>query len=232
MNRPKALQVLREEWINCQRCGLAETRNLVVFGEGNPEADILIVGETPGAHEDRTGMPFVGPAGDILAKFLDLARLDPARDIFVTNVVACRPTAKVPDDEGILHIENRKPSKAEKEGCRDRLMETIYIVDPLLIITLGGLATQALCGKVGSSITKTRGIMQTFHLQGRHTEIRYPVLPMLHPIHLDRTVNYSEDGDWIKTAQDFALACDVIDHLRKIYRGIDPPDRTMSNEED
>jgi len=228
LSKLKQLQALYEDWVECDRCELSKTRTKVVFGSGNPEADILVVGEAPGPEEDFRGLPFVGKSGKTLGNFFNAARLDRDTDMFITNVVGCRPTMEVDDDRtGTRTIENRNPSKVECAACYPRLHQIIYIVDPLLIITLGRAAYKALTGKT-ATMEKCRGVMHTVTLPGIHTNIRYPLLPLFHPTFLDSTYNYRADGPWGKTATDFSLACDVIDHLREIYRGVTPPDRSPS----
>lgn len=219
------LQELRADWINCERCDLCHTRTNVVFGEGNPKADIMVIGEAPGREEDECGRPFEGAAGQILNQFLDHAFLDRHKDLYTTNVVCCRPTLDSIDDRtGETKTDNRPPSKTEREACHTRLMETIYLVDPLLIITIGKVPFQALLGKA-SKMAAVRGQMQTFHLAGRHTDIRYGVLPMYHTAFLLRTHDRRPEGPWGKTMSDWVKACNVIDYLREVYYGTPQPDR-------
>jgi DNA polymerase len=231
MNQLAKLTVLRDEWADCDKCGLCETRRHVVFGDGNPEADILIVGEAPGAEEDKTGYPFQGKSGKTLDDFLKVAGLSRETDLFITNVVGCRPTMENVDERtGELKTENRNPSRKEREACQARLEETIYIVDPLLIITLGKVAFQALTGK-STIFTKLRGQVQTIDLPGRHGNVRYPVLPMYHPAFLERTFNFKASGPWGDTGKDFLMACNIIDELRYVYRGIEKPTRVADLDE-
>ena len=219
------LRDLKAEWINCNRCDLCKTRKNVVFGEGNPNADILVVGEGPGATEDDTGRPFIGVAGQILDQFLAAVKLDREEDIYVTNVVGCRPILESIDDRtGEPKIDNRPPSKDERLACKPRLMEILYQVDPLLIITIGKVPMQVLLGKA-PTMASIRGCMQTLHVQGRHTEIRYAVLPMYHTAFLNRTHDIRKEGPWGKTMQDWVLACNVIDYLREGYYGTPRPNR-------
>lgn len=219
------LKELKVEWINCNRCDLKNTRKNVVFGEGNPDADILIIGEAPGETEDNTGHPFVGVAGNILDQFLDAVALDREEDCYVTNSVCCRPILEGIDDRtGEPKIDNRPPSRDERLACKPRLLEIIYRVDPLLIITIGKVPLQVLLGKA-PTMASIRGRIQTLHLQGRHTEIRYAVLPMYHTAFLNRTHDIRKEGPWGKTMQDWVLACNVIDYLREGYYGTARPNR-------
>lgn len=214
----RLLKELEEDWIDCRRCDLCHTRTNVVFGEGNPNADILVIGEGPGKEEDETGRPFVGESGQILDQMVDAIAWDRERDLYIANTVCCRPTQEVKGDDGKMRIENRPPSKSEREACRPRLLETIYIVDPLLIITLGKVPTQALLGKI-STMESMRGKLYAATLQGRHLPIRYSVMPVYHTAFLLRTFDRRDEGAWGKSARDYVLACKIVDHLREAYYG-------------
>jgi uracil-DNA glycosylase family 4 len=148
-----------EQIKDCQKCTLAAARTQVVFGHGNPQADIMFVGEAPGFHEDRQGKPFVGAAGKLLDQLLEEIGIQ-RREVYIANVIKCRP----PD--------NRNPRADEIESCKPYLFKQIELIGPKVICTLGNFSTQLLLGKkVG--ITKVRG--QAFN-QGT-----YVVVPMLHP---------------------------------------------------
>lgn len=225
MNRQERMSQLADEWHGCKRCELHKTRNRIVFGEGNPEADILVIGEGPGAEEDRTGRPFIGPAGEVLSGFTEAMSLDRDADMFVTNVVCCRPTIESVDDRtGQLKIDNRQPSKDERLACNPRLLEIIYIVDPMIIITLGRVPYQVLFGRV-PKMESLRGRIQTFRMEGRYTTIKYPVMPIYHTAYLLRTHDKRPEGPWGKTMKDWVKVCDVIDYLREAYYGIERPKR-------
>ena len=144
---------------DCQKCALAASRTQVVFGDGNPHAEIMFVGEAPGYHEDRQGKPFVGAAGKLLDQLLGEIGV-PRTDVYIANVIKCRP----PD--------NRNPRAEEVESCKPYLLTQIEMIHPKVICTLGNFSTQLLLGtKVG--ITKVRG--QPFD------KGTYFVIPMLHP---------------------------------------------------
>jgi len=227
MKQPPLVGLI-DDWIHCRRCHLADERKNVVFGDGNPEADILIIGEGPGEHEDIEGVPFIGDSGDVLQQFLDAVGLDRNEDCFITNIVGCRPTMETEGFDGKKRIENRQPNKVEREACWPRVAETIYRVDPYVIVTMGAPALSMLMGKQ-LKITALRGRMQEMTLQGRHTTIKYPVMPMYHPSYLMRNQNKTAEGPWDLTAGDFAEVCLVVDRLREVYRGITPPDRGEPN---
>ena len=145
------------------QCPLAATRTRVVFGSGNADADLMLVGEAPGFHEDRQGKPFVGQAGKLLDKLLGEIGLD-REDIFIANVLKCRP----PD--------NRDPKPEEIAECEPHLFRQVELIEPRIICTLGNFATKLLTGKP-EGITKVHGRPQTRQL-GRHTVRLYP---LFHP---------------------------------------------------
>jgi len=118
------IEKIRQQVVNCQKCGLCKTRNNSVPGEGNVNADIMFIGEGPGKNEDLKGVPFVGAAGKFLDTLLESIGLTRA-DIFITNIVKCRPPA------------NRDPEPDEKRACWPYLIEQIKAIKPKLIVTLG-----------------------------------------------------------------------------------------------
>ena len=143
----------------CTRCRLAETRTQVVFGVGDPQADLMFIGEGPGFHEDRQGIPFVGAAGQLLDKLLAGAGI-PREDVYINNTVMCRPPG------------NRDPRPDETDACRPWLDERIDLIDPAVIVTLGNWATRYVLGP-NVSISRVRG--QRFEWRGR------TVIPTFHP---------------------------------------------------
>ncbi len=148
-----------EEIKDCQLCGLAGSRTHLVFGEGNPKARIVFVGEAPGYYEDQQGKPFVGAAGKLLTELLASVGLK-REEIFIANVLKCRPP------------ENRDPKPEEIETCMPHLWKQLDLIRPKVVCTLGNFATQTLLGrKVG--ISKVRG---------QHFQVRnFFVFPMYHP---------------------------------------------------
>ncbi len=138
-----SLPTLRDHALVCTRCPLAETRTQVVFGTGDPHADLLFVGEGPGAEEDRVGEPFVGRAGKLLTSLIEGIGLT-RDDVYIANVVKCRPPG------------NRDPQPIEIESCRPYLEGQLDLIAPRVVVTLGNFATKLLLDtKVG--ITKLRG---------------------------------------------------------------------------
>ncbi len=159
------LEALKEKARHCTACRLAEGRTQVVFGEGDPDARLMFVGEAPGADEDRLGRPFVGKAGQLLDRILEAAGI-PRESVYITNVVKCRPP------------ENRTPLPDEAKTCSNLwLLPEIELVKPQIIVPLGSVAAQFFLGKK-VPITRARG--QWFEWNG------ILVFPMFHPAYLLR----------------------------------------------
>jgi uracil-DNA glycosylase len=162
-SRALALTAFAEETAGCTRCRLAQARTQVVFGVGNPDADLMFVGEAPGFHEDQQGIPFVGQAGQLLTKLL--AGIGMAReDVYIANVIKCRPPG------------NRDPQPDEIEACEGYLFRQIELLRPLVVATLGNFATKLLSGKQ-TGITRVHGQEQERTLGGR----RVLLYPLYHP---------------------------------------------------
>jgi DNA polymerase len=158
-----ALEELRESVSGCTRCPLSETRTQTVFGSGSTTADLMFVGEAPGFHEDKQGVPFVGSAGQLLGKLL--AGIGMTReDVFVANVLKCRPPG------------NRDPQPEEIAACESHLFRQIELIQPKVICTLGNFATKLLSGKP-DGITKVHGREQQVVLGGT----RVLLFPIFHP---------------------------------------------------
>ncbi len=155
----RTLQEAALEASTCTRCRLAGGRTQVVYGTGNPDADLMFIGEGPGYYEDKQGEPFVGAAGQLLNRMLEEIGIRRA-DVRITNVILCRPPG------------NRDPMPDEVETCTPWLREQIELVDPRVIVTLGNFATRFMLDKP-VSISRVRG--QRFPLEGR------TVIPTFHP---------------------------------------------------
>jgi DNA polymerase len=155
----RTLQEAALEAAVCTRCRLAQGRTQVVYGVGDPNADLLFIGEGPGYHEDKQGEPFVGAAGQLLNRMLAEIGLR-REDVRICNVVSCRPPG------------NRDPFPDEIEACSPWLNEQVELVDPVVIVTLGNFATRTILGKQ-VSISRVRG--QRF-VAGART-----VIPTFHP---------------------------------------------------
>jgi DNA polymerase len=147
----------------CTKCRLAQTRTQVVFGVGNPHADLMFVGEAPGFHEDKQGLPFVGQAGKLLDRLLEGIWLDRSR-VYVANVLKCRPPG------------NRDPMPDEVEACEGHLFRQIALIEPKVVATLGNFATKLLSAKP-AGITRVHGREQATTIGGREVLL----YPLYHP---------------------------------------------------
>lgn len=136
---------LREACLRCEKCELCATRTNVVFGVGNPQAQVLFVGEGPGENEDLQGEPFVGRGGQLLDKFLAAVDLDRHENIFIANIVKCRPP------------QNRDPKPEEQEACIDWLRNQFALLRPKIVVCLGRIAAQKLI-RPDFKIMKEHGI--------------------------------------------------------------------------
>ena len=154
------LVALYHELSDCQKCPLAAERNTVVFGTGDPDADLMFVGEAPGFNEDKQGKPFVGQAGKLLDKLLAEIGLERGQ-CFIANVLKCRPPG------------NRDPAPLEIEACEGHLFRQIELIQPRVVCSLGNFATKLLSGRP-EGITKVRGVPQVRELGGR-TVFLYPI---------------------------------------------------------
>ena len=155
----RALEEAARDASTCVRCRLSQGRTQVVYGAGDPDADLMFIGEAPGFHEDKQGVPFVGAAGQLLNRLLADSGIE-REEVYINNVILCRPPG------------NRDPLPDELEACRPWLDERIAIIDPAVIVTLGNWATRYILGS-NVSISRVRG--QRFPWNGR------TVIPTFHP---------------------------------------------------
>jgi uracil-DNA glycosylase len=153
----------QEATSTCTRCPLAATRTQVVFGSGEANAELMFVGEAPGFHEDKNGVPFVGQAGKLLESLLNGIGLSRA-DVYIANVLKCRPPG------------NRDPQPEEIEACESHLFRQIELIRPTLVATLGNFATKLLSGKP-TGITRVHGVPQQVTLGGNDVTL----YPLYHP---------------------------------------------------
>ena len=153
LSRRTALEAHAAETSACTRCRLAEGRTQVVYGVGDPDADLMFVGEAPGFHEDKQGYPFVGSAGKLLDRLLEGIGLT-RPDVYIANVLKCRPPG------------NRDPQPDEIEACESHLFRQLELIQPKLVATLGNFATKLLSGKP-TGITRVHGRPQEALVGGR-----------------------------------------------------------------
>ena len=161
--RRAELERLSSEWRSCGRCRLAETRTQVVVGSGNQDADLMFVGEAPGFHEDKQGIPFVGQAGKLLSTLLGEIGLR-REDVYIANVLKCRPPG------------NRDPQPEEIESCEGYLFTQVGLIRPKVICTLGNFATKLLSGRP-EGITRVHGQPQ----RHRIGDVELCLYPIFHP---------------------------------------------------
>ena len=169
----QTLEDVRLELGECTRCPLCEGRNRIVFGDGNPDAALMFIGEGPGQEEDRRGLPFVGRAGELLTQMIERGLEIPRSEVYICNIVKCRPP------------KNRTPHPDEVASCKPFLDGQIDAVRPRTIVALGRPATSLLLGR-DVSITRVRG---TWH------EYRgIPLMPTFHPAYLLRQYTTENRG--------------------------------------
>jgi DNA polymerase len=203
--KTERLLELYDSWSGCKRCSLREERTNIVFGTGNVATDIMFVGEGPGEHEDKIGTPFVGESGSLLFDIIwPMSGGEDRDEVFIDNVVACRPPG------------NREPYGNEKDCCIERLFQVIYIVDPLLIVTVGKFALTALLGGRSFSIEAEHGKIfsspsPTFEVTGERKgaeipgkffprkgddkkdyHLTYDVMPIYHPAYICRVDQFNQ----------------------------------------
>jgi uracil-DNA glycosylase family 4 len=236
------LYLLYELWKDCQACLLSQTRQNVVFGMGNPNAKLMFIGEGPGESEDESGLPFQGPAGELLQSLVKKAGLD-WDDAYVTNIVGCRPL----DDKQ----KNRDPSTVERDACLPRVHEIIYLVDPWIVVPVGKAALKALAKGRDWAITEHHGLVfsspnvsykltgdrNSLEIKGRlfprkdtekrEVQLEYDMIPILHPSYLLREDSYntakkeySSDGLTHRTFKDLKRIRESIDALEKEYAAL------------
>lgn len=162
---PSSLEVVREELGDCQRCKLAPKRTNIVFGSGNPAAELVFVGEAPGYDEDQQGLPFVGRAGQLLTKIIESINLK-REDVYICNVLKCRPP------------ENRNPEPDEVAACNPFMKKQLAVIRPKVVCCLGTFAAQTVL-QMAAPISKLRG--KFFDMDGMR------IIATFHPAYLLRS---------------------------------------------
>ncbi len=162
---PNTLESLQKQAQNCHLCALSKSRQKVVFGEGNPHADLLFIGEAPGATEDSSGRPFTGRSGELLTRMIENVLQISRSDVYITNIVKCRPP------------NNQVPAPIQAHTCQPYLLKQIELIKPKLIVTLGATAYHFLTGDE-TGISKVRGTL--------HQQNGYTLIPTYHPSYLLR----------------------------------------------
>ena len=170
--RSGSFEELRQTVLDCHLCDLAKSRKNVVFGEGNEQADLMIIGEAPGATEDEQGRPFVGRSGELLTRMIEKAIGIP-RSRVIANVIKCRPPS------------NRNPEPEEVELCKPFLDKQIEMIKPKIILALGGISYSYLTGEQ-TGITKARGKVYEYH--------GMKLIPSFHPSYLLRNPSAKKEA--------------------------------------
>ena len=174
MDKQQKLEEIAKQVEKCRKCGLYKTATCAVPGEGNPEAEVMFIGEGPGYYEDQEGRPFVGQAGKLLDELLQLIKL-PRQKVFIGNVVKHRPPG------------NRDPLPEEIKACRPFLDEQIQIIEPKIIVTLGRFSLNKFLP--GETISRIHGQARFIDFLGK----RYIVIPMYHPAAALRSAKIMEE---------------------------------------
>ncbi len=181
-----SLEKISHDLKDCTRCKLCKGRNSIVFGEGNPKAELVFVGEGPGEQEDLQGRPFVGRAGQLLDKMIEAMGLK-REQVYIVNVVKCRPP------------ENRNPEPDEIEKCSPFLFRQLDVLQPKVIVALGKFATQFFLGNEEAKISQVRGKFHAFRGS--------KVMPTFHPAYLLRNPPAKKEvwEDLLKVASELSL---------------------------
>lgn len=165
------LEKIRQKCLICQKCELSKTRTNIVFDDGIPNHNLMLIGEAPGYWEDQKGKPFVGKAGQLLDKIFESVGLSRQKDVYICNTLKCRPP------------ENRNPLPEEEKACREYLDAQISLLNPKILLLCGGVAAQAILGDGIGGITKIRGKW----LDGKEYGFENTkIMPIFHPSYLLR----------------------------------------------
>ena len=223
------LLALRQSYKDCTKCLLCNPvnrkRNNVVFGEGNINAPVVIIGEAPGAKEDEKGLPFIGQSGKLIRELIGQFGME-AGDLFITNMVLCRPTS--PSNAKL----NRAPSKEEIKACEERLHRTIEIIDPKVLILLGEIAYKSLTRNKRSMTKAARSMeMVRANIKGKFITVEKPAFVAFHPSYLLRNVDMTEGGAVHRTLLTIQKAISMADMMEEIYWESPAPDRGAPFEE-
>lgn len=269
-NYQKTLQELREEWQNCTKCALGERREMVggafVAGEGRP-GGIMFIGEGPGVDEEADGRPFIGKSGTILRRAIEKLGIT---EYYISNLVACRSCQHAHNSQGeplfykdretrvmLPRMKDEPPFPIHVDACSPRLYEEIYLVDPIVIVSLGAEAAKALTHKA-ISITSASGTPQTIEIPGAwsmpsitakkknwvrttggmlslpviQSTVKYLLLPTLHPAYVLRKWADKSMGNPLEVfMRDLKAAVAIYDRYMLEVHGVDRTERELSTED-
>ena len=241
-DKERAVLSLFSQWVDCAKCDLGKLRRdkhidtkgqagNMVFGDGNVNADIVLIGIGPGENEDIQGCPYVGESGQVLDEYLDQLALR-RNELFIINIVACRPFSKSVDFKNKRKKEeNRDPTLLEREACRPLWQEALYIVDPLLIIAMGKPTVMEVTGKRSITMREVQGTVMTCQVPGRAIPTTYPVIPMYHPAFLSRSGDIFKGGPWHQALMSWKRAIYILDQLKNLYYGTPMPNRGIKEKD-
>lgn len=196
------LAEVKQQAMACSACRLADTRTKVVFSDGNPQAQLMLIGEGPGQNEDETGVPFVGRAGQLLTKIIESAGFDRQQDTYICNVVKCRPP------------QNRAPFQDEADACKGFLQSQINLIQPAIILLVGKTALTHVLGEQKIAISKMRGqwLENNFIHQPK-------MMTIFHPSYLLRNPSQAPNSPKWLTWQDMLEVRRVFDELGFLANG-------------
>ena len=189
------LEMVRKECLNCEKCPLSKTRTNIVFSDGVPNSNLVLVGEAPGYWEDQKGLPFVGKAGQLLDKIFECVGFSRKKDVYICNTIKCRPP------------ENRNPRPEEKAACKEYLDRQLEILKPKIILICGSVALNSLLPEA-TGITKVRGKW----FEGRNGA---KMMPIFHPSYLLRNDSREKGSPKWLMWQDIKEVRRVYDELCK-----------------
>lgn len=213
--KEKKLLALYGSFEDCKRCRLHETRRSLVFGSGPSETKLVFIGEAPGEAEDATGNPFVGRAGQLLRRSMDEVGIDAAA-CFLTNLLGCRPP------------ENRVPMPDEVTACRPRIYALLSVLNPEVVVVVGGTAMIGLIAGVRGGITKNRGRTLTLDFDWKAKAYSFKAIPILHPAGLLRP---HTDKDKERFVLDLAYAAELAGLVKPSKRSAAPEPDIEDTEE-
>lgn len=200
----QTLEALRAEVASCEKCDLFSTRTQTVFSDGNPTSDVVFVGEAPGKDEDEQGVPFVGRAGQLLSRIIQIVMEKKREDVYICNVLKCRPPG------------NRDPKPEEREACWSHLERQLELVQPKVICCLGKQAAHTLLNKQDESIARMRGSW--------HFWRDVPVRVTYHPSYLLRLEGSNREGAEKRKVQEDILA------VMRVLKGEESPQAPGANQ--
>ena len=241
-SKEKSVLSVFSRWSGCTKCDLGEQRcaknkktdgqsGNMVFGDGNVNADIMVIGVGPGEDEDAQECAFVGDSGDILDDHLSKLSIKRS-DLFLMNIVACRPFSNTVDFKTKKsREEDRDPTPLEREKCRPMWQEIMYLVDPLIVVTMGKVATAEILGKSSVSMRELQGSIIPAQIPGKAIPTTYSVMPMHHPSYLSKSGDDFRGGPWHQAIVSWKRTIYFLDQLKNLYYGTPAVDRGFKDKD-